>query len=130
MKSTGISLILLCLISLTWSSVGGITFWLWDLIQKTKGELQGNENVKVYTECDYGGEELELTKTGITAADLTDTHNNKIRSFTIPYGKTMTVYTDDNFTGDNNKTYTSSVACLTDENPATFDQSISSAIII
>ena len=129
MRGSGISLILLFLLSLTWSTVGGITFWLWDLIQKTKGELQANENVKVYTECDYGGEELELTKTAITAADLTDTHNNKIRSFKIPTGKTFTVYTEDNFSGDD-KAYTSSVSCLTNEDPATFDQSISSAIIM
>jgi len=69
--------------------------------------------VTLYEDCNYSGK-LHYLEPGNYRLYQMKIDNDKLSCMNIPYGMKVTIYQNDNFSG-NSKTYTSNVACLTGE---------------
>jgi len=69
-----------------------------------------------YSDCSYGGSAVGLPEGSYTTSKLASygINNDVISSIKVLPGYTVTIYTDDNFSG-NSKVYTSDISCLVED---------------
>lgn len=83
-------------------------------------DFSGETSAKFYQHCSYGGYEIELAVGEYTTAEIEAAGivNNDVSGLIVPLGLKVTLYDNDNFTGDS-EVFTSADSCVIQFNDKT-----------